>query len=118
MKLHEIEVFTANPKASREFYQTVVGLKLDEGPSNDGLNIFDVGLPGVDFNTSVHNPGKVGLSFVVEDLAPVIAKFSEQGVEFTPPERDHTGMPSVLVKDPDGNSVVLHGKAALPEIEE
>ena len=117
MKLHEVELFTANPKASREFYQNVVGLELDEGPSNEGLNIFGVGLPGVDFNTSVHNPGKVGVSFIVEDLAPIIAKFREQKIEFSPPEKDHTGMPSISVRDPDGNTVVLHGKQALPELE-
>lgn len=115
MKLHEIELFTANPKGSRKFYQNVVGLKLDEGPSKDGLNIFDVGLPGVDFNTSVHNPGKVGVSFIVDDLAPIIARFRAQKIEFTPPEKDHTGMPSISVKDPDGNIVVLHGKKAPSE---
>lgn len=43
-------------------------------------------------------------------------KFREQKIEFTPPEKDHTGMPSISVKDPDGNTVVLHGKQVLPEL--
>jgi catechol 2,3-dioxygenase-like lactoylglutathione lyase family enzyme len=117
MKLHEIELFTANPKASREFYQKVVGLKLDAGPSREGLNIFDAGLPGVDFNTSAHNPGKVAVSFVVDDLAPIIARFRAQRIDFTPPEKDHTGMPTISVGDPDGNIVVLHGKKPLAELD-
>lgn len=118
MRLHEIELFTGNPKASREFYQNALGLKLDEGSSKDGLNIFDVGLPGVDFNTSVHKSkgAGIGLSFIVEDLAPMIAKFRDRKIAFTAPKKDHTGMPTICVRDPDGNPVVLHGKQALTEL--
>ena len=97
-------------------WQEMIGLKLHEGPSNDGLNIFDVGLPKVDFNTSVHGSkgDGIGLSFIVDDLAPFITRFQSQKLPFSDPVIDHTGMPSISVKDPDGNTVILHGKKPLP----
>ena len=119
MKLHEVELFANDVEASREFYCKTVGLELNDGASNSGLNVFAAGDgTWLDFNTSQHGvSGAVSVSFMVDDIAPIIARFREQNMPFSEPEKDHTGMPTISVKDPDGNTVVLHGKQPLPELE-
>ncbi len=98
MKLHEVELYAKDIQASREFYRSTVGLELNEGASNPGLNVFAAGDGSwIDFNTSQHgtDDGTIGVSFMVEDIAPIIARLEEENFTFTPPQKDHTGLPSI-----------------------
>ena len=97
MKLHEVELFASDVEASRNFYSNTIGLELNDGASNSGLNVFAAGDgTWMDFNTSQHgSKSAASVSFIVDDIAPMIAKFKEQNTPFSEPEKDHTGMPTI-----------------------
>lgn len=102
-RLHEVELHSKDPKASRAFYKDMLGLEMNHG--EEGLNVFDSGWDGVDFDTSLHNPGRARIGFVVDDLAAFLAHAREKGIAFEGPEESHLGMRIVSMKDPDGNIV-------------
>jgi catechol 2,3-dioxygenase-like lactoylglutathione lyase family enzyme len=103
IKLHEVELFSQDPQASRAFYANVIGLDLNH--SEDGLNVFDTGWAGVDFDTSRHMPGKQRLGFVVESLEAFRASLAGKQVKVEGPMASHLGMRILRLEDPDGNIV-------------
>jgi catechol 2,3-dioxygenase-like lactoylglutathione lyase family enzyme len=105
IRLHEIELFSRDTEASRAFYAGKLGFELNH--AEPGLNVFDAGQPGVDFDTSVHQPGKVRIGFVVDDLAAYAEGLRAQGVPFQGPEPSHLGMLILKLEDPDGHSVEI-----------
>jgi catechol 2,3-dioxygenase-like lactoylglutathione lyase family enzyme len=105
MKLHEIELPTKDAEASRRFYQDLLGLPMRVG--QPGLNVFDSGIGGLDFNTSVHNPGRVRIAFLVSDLEKTIGLLRARGLKVSEPFDSHLGMRGVRLEDPDGNLVVI-----------
>lgn len=105
LRLHEIELFSRDTEASRAFYGDKLGFPLNH--AEKGLNVFDAGQPGVDFDTSVHQPGKVRIGFVVDDLAGFAAGLKARGVDFAGPEESHLGMWVLRLEDPDGHQVEI-----------
>jgi len=107
MKLHEIELSTKDPAASKRFYHEMLGLpvRVDE----QVLKVFDSGHAGLDFATSVHNPGRTtSVAFLVGDLDQTIASLRAKGLEISGPFESHLGMRGIRLQDPDGNIVVVH----------
>src|SRR4051812_40561701 len=114
LKLHAVELFTKDPVESRRFYE-MLGLRGNlEVPA--GLNVFDSGVPGLDFDTSVHRPGKTTVSFLTDDLDALVAHLRRMGREVPDPEPSHLGLRATTLEDPDGHVIVLHGiTASSPE---
>jgi catechol-2,3-dioxygenase len=105
IRLHEIELFSKDTKASQSFYKDILGLEVHH--QVDGLNVFDSGWPGIDFDTSVHHKAKVRIGFVVDNLSEFISSLSEKGLKFQGPMKSHLGMNVIQMEDPDGNIVEI-----------
>ena len=72
------------------------------------LMVFDPGFTGLDFDTSIHNPGRTSISFLVRDLEHTISTLRAKGVAPAEPFDSHLGMRGIRIEDPDGNLVVIH----------
>lgn len=105
IRLHEIELFSRDTAASRDFYEGSLGFEVNH--AEPGLNVFDAGQPGVDFDTSVHQPGKVRIGFVVDDLGAYAESLKAKGIPFEGPEESHLGMLVLKLVDPDGHLVEI-----------
>ena len=103
IRLHEIELFSKDPKASQQFYRDVLGLEVNH--QMDGLNVFDSGWPGIDFDTSIHNKSKARLGFVVDSLGEFLNSVKGKNVKLAGPTKSHLGMNVVQLEDPDGNII-------------
>lgn len=110
-RLHEIELGSADPLASRHFYQTI--LRLQPAVVQDGLTVFGSGNEGVDFNTSNHLLStQTVVSFLTNDLQAVMDRLVAEGVPFNGPTASHLGMHTVEFTDPDGNRVRVNEATA------
>jgi predicted enzyme related to lactoylglutathione lyase len=72
-----------------------------------GLKVFDPGTGGLDFNTSVHNPGRTRVAFLVSDLDQTVGLLRARGLNVSEPFDSHLGMRGVQLEDPEGNLVVI-----------
>jgi len=105
LKLHEIELYATDPEASKKFYHEILGLPVCV--NEKGLKVFDSGWPYLDFDTSVHSPGKVSISFLVKDLDQFVEKLRAKGTEVEDPRDAHLGMRAVVLEDPDGHRIAI-----------
>ena len=105
IKLHEIELNSKNPETSKEFYNSLLGIPINV--DQDGLKCFDSGWPGLDVGTSIHFPGKVSISFLVDNIDAYMANLREKGVNVDDPEESHLGMRAFSLEDPDGHRVEI-----------
>lgn len=105
IKLHEIELNSAKPEASKEFYGNLLGLPVNV--DEDGLKCFASGWPGLDVNASLHFPGKTSISFLVDDIDAYVAMLREKGLEVKDPEDSHLGMRAFSLEDPAGYRVEI-----------
>ncbi len=105
LKLHEIELNARDPEASNRFYHDVLGLRLDV--DQKGLKVFDSGRPGLDVDASVHFPGKVSISFLVEDVDAFVEELRAKGILVDDPKDSHLGMRAVALEDPDGHRIEI-----------
>ena len=103
LKLHEIELHAKNPETSKQFYRDVLGLPL--ALDEQGLKCFDSGWPGLDIDVSIHFPGTVSLSFLVDDLDQYVHELRAKGVQVDDPQDSHLGMRAVALEDPDGHRI-------------
>ncbi|MFH1228076.1 MAG: VOC family protein [Planctomycetota bacterium] len=105
MKLYEIELYSKDPEASKRFYHQLLGLpvRVDQ----PGLKVFDSGVDGIDFDASVHHPGRTRVAFLVSDLEQTIKVLKARGLNVPEPSDTHLGMRGVQLEDPDGNIVVI-----------
>lgn len=105
LKLHEIELNAKDVEASGVFYHDLLGLAV--AVDQEGLKVFDTGWPGVDLNASTHKPGKLTISFLVEDIEECIAELTEKGCRNLRIYETHLGMQAIELKDPDGNRIEI-----------
>ena len=105
IKLQEIELYAQDPEASKRFYAGVLGLPVDV--DQEGLKVFDSGWPGLDVDASVHFPGKVSISFLVEDIDGFVREVRAKGIKVKDPKDTHLGMRQVAFEDPDGHRVAV-----------
>jgi hypothetical protein len=71
--------------------------------SKNGLNVFESGNQGLDFNTSTHIAAqKTIISFITNNLKELIERLDEHNIPFTGPAESHLGMRSIEFQDPDG----------------
>ena len=103
IRLHEVELFSKDPVASRAFYKDILGVGLNH--HEDGLNVFDSGWPGIDLDTSKHHPGNTRIGFVVDDLKAFLESIKGKDVKVEGPMDSHLGMRIVRLTDPDGHIV-------------
>ena len=105
LKLHEIELNAKDPEASKRFYHDLLGIRINL--DQKGLKCFDSGWSGLDLDVSVHFPGKVSISFLVDDLDQFVKKLRGKGIEVDDPDDSHLGMRAVTLEDPDGHRVEI-----------
>lgn len=110
LKLHELELGSANPEKSKAFYNAI--LNLNTVVDQQHLKVFDAGTQGLDFNISTHLPPKtLIISFVTDDLQPVIERLKANNIEFTGPKPSHLEMTTIEFKDPDGYLIRVNQQA-------
>jgi predicted enzyme related to lactoylglutathione lyase len=101
IRLQEIELGTNDPDKSKLFYSSILGLEISV--DQVGLNVFQSGVTGVDFNTSTHFPHSTTVtSFLTDNLQNVIDRLSANGIVFSGPKKSHLGMTTIEFNDPDG----------------
>ena len=105
LKLHEIELNAKDPDASKRFYSDLLGILINV--DQEGLKCFDSGWPGLDIDASVHFPGKISISFLVEDIDQFVNELRDKGVQVDDPDDSHLGMRAVVLEDPDGHRVEI-----------
>ncbi|MEZ4654809.1 MAG: VOC family protein [Candidatus Eisenbacteria bacterium] len=105
LRLHEIELNSARPEASKAFYGTLLGLPINV--DQDGLKCFGSGWPGLDVAVSVHFPGRASVSFLVDDIDAYAAMLREKGLEVEEPKDSHLGMRAISLEDPDGHRIEI-----------
>ena len=105
IKLHEIELNANDPEASKRFYHDVLGIPINV--DQEGLKCFDSGWPGLDVDASVHFPGKVSISFLVDDIDAFAKELRSKGIVVDDPDDSHLGMRAFALEDPDGHRVEI-----------
>ena len=105
LKLHEIELNTKDPEASKRFYNDLLGVPVNV--DQKGLKCFDSGWPGLDIDISIHFPGKVSISFLVDDIDQFVKELRGKGFEVDNPDDSHLGMRAVALEVPDGHRVEI-----------
>ena len=105
IKLHEIELNANDPEASKRFYHDVLGIPINV--DQEGLKCFDSGWPGLDVDASVHFPGKVSISFLVDDIDAFAKELRSKGIAVDDPDDSHLGMRAFALEDPDGHRVEI-----------
>lgn len=107
MKLHEIELYSNNPDEAKDFYSSVLGLKLNVDEPD--LKVFNAGISGIDLNVSKHYPAnKVSLSFLVKDVDAFIKMMKEKKINLDKPYDSHLGLRAVTLTYNDGCRIVIH----------
>lgn len=112
--IHHHSIVIADVEVSRQFYQQIVGLQLDESRPDmafDGL-WFDVGdqaihclcLPNPDpvQDRPQHGGRDRHVALSVYDIEPLIDRLSQNSINFT---RSKSGRPAIFFRDPDGNAI-------------
>ncbi len=105
MKLHEIELYSKDPEASKKFYHEILGLWIDR--DQKGLKVFRSGWDGLDIDVSQHFPGKVSISFLVKNIDEYVKRLREKGIHVEDPKESHLGMRAFSVIDPDGYRIEI-----------
>jgi len=72
-----------------------------------GLKVFHPGWDGLDFDTSVHFPGEVSISFLVADLDKFVEELRAKGIEVEDPGPAHLGMRATVLRAPDGTRISI-----------
>jgi hypothetical protein len=94
IRLHEIELGSANPGEDKKLFTDILGLRLSL--EQEHLKVIDPGIPGLDLNFSTHlASGNVAISFLCDDLESVITILKQQNIPFFGPEKSHLGMLSI-----------------------
>ena len=105
IKLHEIELDAKDPETSKRFYHEKLGIPINL--DKNGLKCFDSGYPGLDIDASIHFPGKVSISFLVEDIDAYVKELRAKGLDVDDPGDSHLGMRAFALEDPDGHRIEI-----------
>jgi len=101
IRLQEIELGSNDIVKSKQFYNSILGL--ETSVDQEGIKVFQSGVPGIDFNTSTHYPSKtMATSFLTDNLQLVIDRLSANGIVYSGPKKSHLGMITIEFNDPDG----------------
>lgn len=101
IRLQEIELGATDPEKSKEFYNSILGLRISV--NQEALKVFNPGVAGVDFNVSTHFPSRTTVtSFLTDNMQNVIDRLSANGIPFSGPRKSHLGMITIEFNDPDG----------------
>ena len=109
--------FTAYPvtnvKASREFYEGSLGLKVTANWDDQWVE-YDIGAGTLAITTAdaTHRPGAHGatLGLEVADFDRVLAHLQARGVPIVNGPFDSPACRGCIIRDPDGNEIILHAK--------
>lgn len=101
-------------KKALEFYRDTLGLKLTE-QFGEGFAEFDLGNVTLGIGSAdmmgekIDQPqGNATVGIAVEDVAAVVKELKEKGVEINEDVQDFPGCQMVSIKDPSGNTIMLH----------
>ena len=102
LRLLEVELNTADPEKAKEFYHHQLGLNIHV--DEKGLKVFDSGV-GVDFDTSVHFPGRISISFYAEDIPGCLETLAKRGATIVETHGDPVA--AIVLEDPDGHRIEI-----------
>lgn len=101
-------------KKSLEFYRDTLGLKLTE-EFGGAFAEFDLGNVTLAIGSAeamgekIDKPqGNASVGISVENVAETVKELKAKGVEVSEEVQDFPGCSMVAIKDPDGNTIMLH----------
>jgi catechol 2,3-dioxygenase-like lactoylglutathione lyase family enzyme len=102
-----------------EFYTNALGFRVaTDSPMGPGMRWIELRIPGADTRVVLFTvPGQedrigtfTGMSFWCDDVEATYAELIAKGVTFrAPPKKEEWGT-SAIIRDPDGNELVLSSK--------
>ncbi|MDB5253028.1 MAG: hypothetical protein JWP27_2197 [Flaviaesturariibacter sp.] len=109
IRLHEIELGSADVARSNAFYEAVFGRVASVAGA--GLAVFSFPETPLDFNTSTHLPaGELVVRFYTDDLDEVMDRLVSLHVRFSPPAPTHLDRVFIGFRDPDGYRLEVHAE--------
>lgn len=101
-------------KKALEFYRDTLGLKVSEAFGEDFYE-FDLGNVTIAIGNAavmgekIEEPqGNATVALAVEDVAAAVKELKEKGIEVNEDVQDYPGCHMVSLKDPSGNTIMLH----------
>lgn len=119
MRIAYVNVYVSDLGRSVEFYESILGLKLnfqdaDHGYASFSAGTISLGLAAVDADQAELLGRPTGIGLAVDDLEAEHARLEGLGVAFpTAPERQPWGGFMALLADPDGNTLYLDEVSAV-----
>jgi len=101
----------ADIKRARDFYERVLGLKVESNFSDEWIEYDIAGttfaITNMDTN---HRPAAKGaaVAFEVDELDSAVARLKAAGVRFTQENAESPVCRFAVMLDPDGNEVIIH----------
>jgi hypothetical protein len=103
---HDVTIFASNVPELRSFYQKA-GFKMAFS-DGDTLVVFVLGDNELAIHTSEQRPTQsIGITVLVDDFAPVVARLREQGIAFDGPKPTRPGMSGISIQDPNQNTIAF-----------
>ncbi len=112
-KFRGINISSKNPKHLVLFYKKILGLKvLDDDPNDDGVAFGNEENEPVFWIWDENKWGKsitgtVTLVFDCDDHQRTYEELKRKGIELDPPSIAVWGGTELIVKDPDGNTILI-----------
>ena len=113
-----VGVYVSDQDRAKAFYTEKLGFEIvRDDPMQDGARWLEVTPPGAQTHLVLYTPpgqqDRIGsfanLVFTSPDVHKSHAEMTARGVEFTQaPEKQYWGGTMAMLKDPDGNTFVLH----------
>ena len=113
LKFRGMNISSKDPKRLALFYKDMLGVKMiEDDPNFDGVTFGNSKNEPVfwiwDENEwGVSNTGTVKFVFDHDDLDKLYMELKEKGVELDPPKTADWGGTELIVKDPDGNTIII-----------
>ena len=111
IRLHEIELGSADVQKSTNFFQQLLDLK--PAVQQNGLTVFQSGQQNLDFNLSNHlAQNTIAVSFLTDDLTAIEQRLKDAGIAYEGPSPSHLGMNCLQFKSPDGHIIKVNTATA------
>lgn len=106
--------FVKDIQKSLEFYRDILGLTVSDQFGKDfyefNLGNVTLGIGSAEaMGETIDKPqGNATVGLAVEDVAATVKELKEKGIEVNEDVQDFPGCQMVSIKDPSGNSIMLH----------
>ena len=113
LKFRGMNISSKDPKRLALFYRDILGVKMiEDDPNFDGVTFGNNENEPVfwiwnENEWGLSNTGTVKFVFDHDDLTILYDELKAKGVELAPPRTADWGGQELIVKDPDGNTVII-----------